>query len=135
MRISSILSLAALVLATATVGTGCGKKPDPKNVTSVKGDGGKDVEVGKEAQKNYDAALEAFIAHDKANDWTDATCESMAQMFLAANEQNKKDVGGKQLAPAVYNAGLAYQRCNKDDLAKTRPAGCPRYWGRQGRRS
>ena len=116
MRTHSLSTLAALALAVTLAA--CGGKPDPKNVATVKGADGQNVEVGKEAQKNYEAALDAFIGHDKANDWNDATCEAMAQQFLAANEQNKKDLGGKQLAPAVYNAGLAYQRCNKDDQAK-----------------
>lgn len=110
-KISSILLLAVSVMA-------CGKKPEPKTGVNVKGEDGKDTVVGAEAQKNYDAALENFIKHDKAADWNDASCEESAQAFLRANEQNKKDLGGKELAPAVYNVGLAYQRCNKDAEAK-----------------
>jgi tetratricopeptide (TPR) repeat protein len=70
-----------------------------------------------EAQKGYNDALQSMVAHDKANDWTDATCGQVAKAFLDA-AANQKATMQKDMPEALYNAGLAYQRCNKDAEAK-----------------
>ncbi|HMI88239.1 MAG TPA: hypothetical protein VK550_29345 [Polyangiaceae bacterium] len=70
-----------------------------------------------EAQKGYNDALQSMVAHDKANDWTDATCTQLAKSFMDASV-NQKATMNRDLPEALYNAGLAYQRCNKDAEAK-----------------
>ena len=72
--------------------------------------------VTETAKKDFEAALEAFAAHEKANDWTDAVCTDVAKRFESAASQQS---GGK-FPEAIFNAGLAYQRCGNDKEAKAR---------------
>lgn len=72
--------------------------------------------VSEETKNKYQAAIDTFVQNDQKNSWTVDTCEATAKQFLEISEANKKD--GKALAVAVYNAGLAYQRCNNDAEAK-----------------
>lgn len=74
-------------------------------------------QVSKEAAASYDGALQAFLEHDKKQDWAEATCSGVAKMFDDAGDKQKSDTG-KPFAEALYNAGLAYQRCGKDDQAR-----------------
>lgn len=70
--------------------------------------------VSADAQAQFNAALEAFNAHDKANDWNDATCSDSAKQFESAAS---KQAAGK-FPEATFNAGLSYQRCGNDGQAK-----------------
>jgi tetratricopeptide (TPR) repeat protein len=70
-----------------------------------------------EAQKGYTDALQSMVAHDKANDWTDASCSQVSKAFQDAASHQKSTMQ-KDMPEALYNAGLAYQRCNKDAEAK-----------------
>lgn len=106
-----ILMSAALLLAI-----GCGDKKPP--VTPQGGDPNApaSASASPEVKNQFQAALDQFVDHDRKNDWNADTCAAMAKVFLDANEANKK--GGKELPEAVYNAGLAYQRCSNDAEAK-----------------
>src|SRR5262245_220688 len=42
-----------------------------------------------EAQKGYNDALQSMVAHDKANDWTDASCGQVAKAFQDAAAHQK----------------------------------------------
>ena len=42
------------------------------------------------AQEKFNAALDAFVAHDKANDWNDATCAEVAKTFDDARASKQK---------------------------------------------
>jgi len=70
--------------------------------------------VNKTAEDSFNAALEAMNGHDKAGDWTEATCKDVADRFNAATAQQKD---GK-FPESVFNAGLAWQRCGNDAQAK-----------------
>src|SRR5258708_5312038 len=102
-----------LLLLVAACGGG---GPSPK---SPSGKADKAVtpkeQVLPEVTKGYNDALQMMVAHDKANDWNDAACNQVAKLFLDAQSQQKSK---GDLPEAIYNAGLAYQRCNKDDDAK-----------------
>jgi tetratricopeptide (TPR) repeat protein len=107
-------SLAALLVLTACGGGGGETKPT-MTPTNGKGNGGTPVEaVNADAQNEYNASLDAMNAHDKANDWNEASCAEVAKKFDAAAAKQK---GGK-FPEATFNAGLAYQRCNNDAAAK-----------------
>jgi tetratricopeptide (TPR) repeat protein len=111
-RTKATASVALLFLAAA-----CGGGASVS--TKVKSPGGSTgtpkETVSAEVQKGYNDALQMMVAHDKANDWNEATCTQVAKLFLdAASAQKSKG----DLPEAVYNAGLAYQRCNKDADAK-----------------
>jgi Tfp pilus assembly protein PilF len=111
-RIHASASAVLLLLVAACGGGG----PAPKTPKASSGSTGTPKEaVSAEVSKGYNDALQAMVAHDKANDWNDATCTQIAKQFLdaAAAQKSKGD-----LPEAVYNAGLAYQRCNKDADAK-----------------
>jgi tetratricopeptide (TPR) repeat protein len=73
--------------------------------------------VAQQAAKGFQTALDAMVAHDKANDWNDATCASVAKSFQDASDVQKSEMK-REFPEAIYNAGLAYQRCNKDAEAK-----------------
>ncbi len=119
MKHTSTLWVAALVTAlsgASTVACGGGKEAvsptNPAVDTGPKTAGGE--AVNKAAEDKFNDALEAMLAHDKAADWSDASCKEVADRFdVAANEQK----GGK-FPEAVFNAGLAWQRCNNDQQAK-----------------
>ena len=66
---------------------------------------------------DFDKALASMSSHDRKADWNDATCTQVAEMFLdvaKSHEAARKN----PLATALYNAGLAYQRCGWHDRAK-----------------
>jgi tetratricopeptide (TPR) repeat protein len=60
-------------------------------------------------QRAFDRVLAEFARHDRAGDWTEATCKSVANAFVKA---------ARSRAEAHYDAGLAYQRCNRQDAAQ-----------------
>jgi tetratricopeptide (TPR) repeat protein len=109
-RLEALVAVAVLGMA---VGCG-GAVPVAKDATgdTVKDSGGAAVSAA--AANKFKSALDAMTQHDTANDWSDATCTATAQMFLdAAKEQTDKQFG-----EAIYDAGIANQRCHKDADAK-----------------
>ena len=103
----------ALLLLSAACGGGGGK--DPVTPTKDNGKPAPQQEVSAAAQDKFNAALDSFVEHDKANDWNDQTCADVAKQFDAAASAQ----GGK-FAQATFNAGLAYQRCGDDKNAKAK---------------
>ena len=101
-----------LVLAAC----GGGNKPDPTVPTKPSGGGGDAAAPGVDALAKFNAALDSFVEHDKANNWDDATCAAVAKQFDDAAASNQ---GGKY-PQATFNAGLAFQRCNDDKDAKAK---------------
>jgi tetratricopeptide (TPR) repeat protein len=98
-------------------GAGGGK---PKALDAADKSGKRSVtgqEVSKAAAAGFDRAIDAFAAHDKKQDWNESACNEVAKAFLAANDE-QKSATNSQLSEALYNAGLAYQRCGKDGEAK-----------------
>jgi tetratricopeptide (TPR) repeat protein len=95
---------------------GCGGSPPPavQPPKSVPPDGGTPA-VSVEAGKKFDAALDAFNHHDKANDWNEQACVETAKLFGAAHDEEKR----RSFSEATFNAGLAYQRCGNDEKAKS----------------
>ena len=104
-----ILSAHIFSIALGLAACGGGKEP----VTPAHVDHGGAVApppVDTAVADRFNAALDAFNAHDKAADWSDDSCTSIAKQFEAA--------GDGKLAEATYNAGLAYQRCGNENQAK-----------------
>ncbi len=96
------------LLAVALLAAACSSATDGPNGPNGKG-GPKDDKgnvVNKEAADKYAQGLAELERHDKAGDWSEATCASVAQTFL--DSADKQD---KFFAPAIYNAGVAYHRC------------------------
>ena len=56
-------------------------------------------------QASFDAALKAFVTHDRAGDWTPETCGAVASEFESL---------AHQLPVASYDAGLTWQRYHDD---------------------
>jgi tetratricopeptide (TPR) repeat protein len=77
------------------------------------------VSVSKEAAATFDQALDRFVEHDKKQDWADASCSSVAESFDRAAASQKSDARS-EFPEAIYNAGLAYQRCGKDAEARAK---------------
>lgn len=104
-------SLAALgsVGCNGTTTSGPGVK-DPGGNT-IKTEDGK--VVNKEAADRFNKGIELVAQHDKANDWNEASCKEAAELFVDANA--KQD---GTFYRALYNAGVAYQRCKMADDAK-----------------
>jgi tetratricopeptide (TPR) repeat protein len=106
----------AFGLVALLAGCGGGKEPEtpaskaePSGPKSATGQA-----VAKAAEDKFNDALDAFNAHDKAADWSDATCAEVAKKFADAASEQKN---GK-FAEATFNAGLAYQRCGDEKDAK-----------------
>lgn len=115
MKNRTSIVLGTLLLATTVAACGGGTTPPPS--TPKPTPDGKPVatDVSKDAQAKFDAALDAFVGHDKANTWNDEACSSVAKMFDDAAGSQK----GK-FPQATFNAGLAYQRCNDDKNASAK---------------
>jgi len=74
------------------------------------------VDISKEAAQGYKQALAGFLKHDRAYDWSPATCKSSAEAFVAVSKQQQSD-SGKPLPEALYNAGLSHMRCGQEEEA------------------
>jgi tetratricopeptide (TPR) repeat protein len=61
-------------------------------------------------EAKFNAAVELFVAHDKANDWNAATCAEVVKAFEAVPRN----------AQALFDEGLVYQRCNDDRNAQAK---------------
>jgi tetratricopeptide (TPR) repeat protein len=109
-RITAFIATGLLVL-TAGCGGG-GEKPTPKTGADGKkvGTGTPAADLSKDAQAKFNSAIDAFVEHDKKNDWSDEVCKDVATQFSAVGKN----------AQATFNAGLAYQRCNDDKNAKAK---------------
>lgn len=107
----------AMMMVACGGGSGAGGKGAiaPQDDSGRKSHGGQ--AVSKEAAAGFDAAIASFQANDKSSSWNDASCKSTADQFMKASDAQESDTG-KPLAVAVYNAGLSYQRCGKDDEAQ-----------------
>jgi Flp pilus assembly protein TadD len=75
-------------------------------------------DISKQAAQGYKQALNEFIKHDQAYDWSPATCKASAEAFLTVSQQQQSD-SGKPLPEALYNAGLSYMRCGQEEAAVT----------------
>jgi lipoprotein NlpI len=74
-------------------------------------------EVSKAAASSFDTALEAFLDHDKKGDWTEASCKDIADQFAKA-ASTQVSATNRAFPEALYDAGLADQRCGKDADAR-----------------
>lgn len=111
--VTTILGTVCLSVLVACGGGG----PEAKNPSDKKPtpDSGGGQEVSKDAQAKFNAALDAFVEHDKANNWNADSCAQVAKMFDDATASQKG-----RFAQATFNAGLAFQRCNDDKNAKAK---------------
>jgi tetratricopeptide (TPR) repeat protein len=108
MKLISALITTGLLVALA--GCGGNDKPGAKDPSSVKGGDRSAPVLSKDEQAKFNAALDAFIEHDRKNDWSDDACKQIASQFEGVGRS----------AQALFNAGLAYQRCNDDAHAKAK---------------
>jgi tetratricopeptide (TPR) repeat protein len=93
-----------------SAGGGAKEPANPGTKTTSTG-----TKVDAEAQSVFESALQAFVAADKSGKWS--ICEDIATDFLAA-ARRQKQATNKSFPEAIYNAGLAYQRCNRDKEAR-----------------
>jgi tetratricopeptide (TPR) repeat protein len=114
MKRTTIMTAVVALAMAAGCGGGASTGPAAKDASgkSVKDSTGQSV--SQQAANKFKAGLDSMVAHDKANDWSEATCNSTAQSFLDA----AKEQGDKTFAEAIYNAGISYQRCKKHTEAK-----------------
>jgi len=110
------LALAGAILALV----GCGGSSSGEGAKQPETPGTKTTSTGmkvdEQAQSEYESALESFVAADKSGKWAEE-CDQIAESFLAA-ARRQKSATNRSFPEAIYNAGLAYQRCNKDDKAR-----------------
>ena len=107
MKTTHISALLLGLLLAACGGSGAGgkdsavPKADRSGIASATGDA-----VSKEAASEYQAALNAFIGHDKKFDWNEAACKGVAEKFLGASKQQTSDGGN----PAADKASAKPER-------------------------
>jgi tetratricopeptide (TPR) repeat protein len=118
MKTGRVLAGAALVAAVVGCGGGAheAKSAGASTPAPTRGGGGEAAPPSHAALERFNAALDAFNAHDKANDWNEPNCNQVAKMFV---DTASAQTSGR-FAEANYDAGLAYQRCGNDKEAKTR---------------
>jgi tetratricopeptide (TPR) repeat protein len=63
------------------------------------------------AREAFAEGLAAMAQHDRARDWSEPSCRSVAALFGEAKRGRS--------AAAAYNAGLSFQRCGMDGEART----------------
>jgi tetratricopeptide (TPR) repeat protein len=63
-------------------------------------------DVSNDARKDYEAAVQAFAAADKAHSWSDASCRSSADRFAVVVRAHP------EIVEAQFMVGLSYHRCN-----------------------
>lgn len=116
-----LTALASLLIAAGCGGGGGeGKGPD-----SPAGKGGPSTAgraVAPAAQDKFDAALEAFVAHDKANDWTDPVCAEVASKFQAAASEQKGGKFPKPSSTKVCRSSAAATRRTRARSSRKRSA-------------
>jgi Tfp pilus assembly protein PilF len=112
--------LVGLLPAMVACGGGAGggaTKLKPEDASGRKTGTGQ--EVSKEAAASFDSALESFLDHDKKGDWAEASCKDISEKFEDAAE-TQESATNRAFPEALYNAGLALQRCGKDADARTK---------------
>lgn len=116
-----ITYIAAAALMLGAVGCGGGGGAGGKGALAPGQDSGKKSQgghaVSKEAAQGFDRALDSFAEHDKKGDWSEGSCKAVAEQFVGASKA-QQSAAGKPLPEALYNAGLAYQRCDHDAEAR-----------------
>jgi tetratricopeptide (TPR) repeat protein len=107
----------AMVLAASVSAFGLGCSGG--STTPAKTAGGEVITTG-DGKVVSAAAASAFNdgtaqmeRHDKANDWNASSCKQAASAFEKANDEQKG-----VFYEALYNAGVAYQRCKMNAEAK-----------------
>lgn len=111
MRFNKLAAL-SLVSFLAACGGGAGAVA-PKALSPENKSGKMDSHghaVSKEAAAGFDRALDEFADHDKRQDWAADSCKSVAQSFEEASSA-QKSATNRDLPEALYNEGLAHQRC------------------------
>ncbi len=116
MRFRTFAALASVVGVVGCGGGSTGAVKPPAHPSGAKDRSGH--MVSKAAKQGFERALEAFMGHDKSGDWSEGTCKGVAQQFIDASAEQKKATN-KELPEAIYNAGLAYQRCDDDAQARS----------------
>lgn len=118
-RVFSGLTLTGLVvqLAACGGGAGAGKKVElpPTERSAFKTSTGEVVH--KEAARGFEDALKSFVAHDTAFDWNESICRDVASSFKKASDV-QESATKRAFPSAIYDAGLAYQRCELHDDAQ-----------------
>jgi hypothetical protein len=117
-RFGSLLLLGilpTLVACGGASGTGTATKLKAEDASGRKTGTGQ--EVSKAAAASFDQALEAFLDHEKKGDWSEASCKTLADQFQKAGE-TQLSATNRKFPEALYNSGLAYQRCGKDAEAR-----------------
>ena len=104
----TIKTLFAVSLLALTAACGGGAAGDTKTPDKV--GGGTQPAMNSNDQAKYNSAIDVFTEHDKKNDWNDDVCKEVAGQFEALGKN----------AQALFNAGLAYQRCNDDKNARAK---------------
>jgi lipoprotein NlpI len=112
----SFLAVGALIVA---VGCGGGSTtPEAKAPAHPSGkQSASGTAVSKEAADKFEGALQEFAAIDGKGQWDDASCKNIGQAFKSAADE-QKSATNQTLAEALYNSGLAYQRCGMDKEAR-----------------
>jgi tetratricopeptide (TPR) repeat protein len=112
-NIKTHVSLALVGAFLAACGGGTPEASAPVNTAPPVSASGE--AISRKTSDLYKDALEELYAHDRANDWSSGNCRSVARAFDKANAEQ----GGK-LSEAVFNAGLALQRCGETAEAMQR---------------
>lgn len=114
MRLKSLGAMSLVLGAVACGGGAQAVKPPAHPSGKI---GANKVPVSKMAARQFNAALDAFVSHDKAGNWNEDSCKDVAQQFLTSAATQKSETH-RTLPEAIYNAGLTYQRCDDDAKAQ-----------------
>jgi tetratricopeptide (TPR) repeat protein len=108
----SALLVAAVAAACGGGGgaqsSGKGTVPPPPPPPVAGGDAKPEVkrEVSNDARRDYDTAVQQFVATDKAHGWNETTCRQSADRFSQVARSHA------DLVEAQFMVGLSFHRCN-----------------------
>lgn len=105
-------SLKSLVFGPLLLALACGGGAGSEGAKTAERTKDNKFKFNAAAEKAHNDALDEFVAHDKAGDWTEASCRSVAEKFIAASDANDDP-----LPTSLYNAGVAYMRCGLEEDA------------------
>ncbi len=103
-----------LILLVAACGPKNGKglkdPGDDHGDDVIHAQGGDVSSVSEEVREGFKEAVQVFVTHEKANDWTTEICEDLDKKFREVNKETEKETG-KSLVKAIYNVGVVWQKC------------------------
>lgn len=107
-----------IVCSLAVLAFGCARpQPPARPSSSTTAESHRPGATDESINEHFDALLFRFAENDRGRTWTTLECQRIGQGFADVSAHHQRRTG-RSLPEALYNAGLAFQRCGADAEAK-----------------